>query len=35
MIGPAGTVGLHVTSTKEAAVGRELQVQAQRCLTNG
>ena len=35
MIGPAGTVGLHVTSTKEAAVGRGPQGRALRCLTNG
>ena len=35
MIGPAGIVGLHVISTKESAVGREPQVQAQRCLTKG
>ena len=37
MIDPAGTVGLHVTSTqREAAVGRVGgKVQAQRLLTNG
>ena len=34
MIGPAGTVGLHVTSTKEAAVGRGPQGRALRCLTH-
>ena len=38
MIGPAGTVGLHVTSIQgEAAVGRGGgggKVQAQHCLTN-
>ena len=39
MIGPAGAVDLHVTSTtgylRQASSGEGGMVQAQRCLTNG
>ena len=37
MIGPAGTVGLHVTSTERerGSSGEGWKVQAQSCLTNG